>query len=647
MLIFPNGGHIVESVAELPALQNAKIIYVDFETTSGDPKLKALDPWRHCDVAGLCITVDDEPSAWYLPVAHQYGNNLPREAVEKWWLNVVSSCDMWVNHNIKFDAHVSANALGVLAECRLYCTLTMAKIIDSDRTFRGGYGLEALSLAWLHEDISDYSQRLAPYLHRNKDYGRVAIEVLGEYGCQDVLTARRLHRYIEAHLPERCKRVRDIELALTPLLFEMERTGMHVHPQELRIGEFQALNRLQEIDAELAGIVGRAFRPHVNDDCFDVLCNQYGLPVMGYTDTGNPSFDKFALVQYSHHPHAPANVIALMQEYRHLNTLIGFFLRPYQHLEIDGVLHPSYNQAVRTGRMSCRNPNAQQLSPDAKKLIHPPPGYSFISTDASQIEFRIICHYIQNPKAIAAYHENPDTDFHAWVAEMCGMARDPAKSINFMMGYGGGKKLAIKMLASNMEIVGRLQAEIDKLVAAGKINAAEADTTFATLCEEHAGRVFRRYHETFPELRQTSYRASRALKQKGYVFNLYGRERKLPEQFAHHAFSTLCQSTAADLVKERMIALAIELRGSPVRFVAQVHDEIVLIAPTEIARDPRLLCAITELLEQPECDLRVPVRWDIGVSDKDWLEASSSGLKNKYMGNSGQNPDFSCLGVYT
>ena len=75
-------------------------------------------------------------------------------------------------------------------------------------------------------------------------------------------------------------------------------------------------------------------------------------------------------------------------------------------------MHPDYNQTVRTGRMSCRRPNAQQLSKEAKELILPFDNQHFVSFDESQVEFRLIVHYIQDSKAIEAFNENPDTDFH-------------------------------------------------------------------------------------------------------------------------------------------------------------------------------------------------------------------------------------------
>jgi DNA polymerase-1 len=496
---------------------------------------------------------------------------------------------------------------------------------------RGGYSLAALSYGWLCEDISSYEASLQPYLHRNKDYGRIPADIIGAYACQDVLTVRRLDRYIAARIPEQCRQVEAVEIKMTTILFEMERTGMYVNPTELKIEEFRVLNRLSKIDDELEAIVGRSFRPHVNDDCFDVLCNQYGLPILSWTNDDdpnkphNPSFDKDALVQYSHHPYAPKDVVRLMQEYRHLNQFRNLFLVPYQELHVDGLLHPTYNQAIRTGRLSCKQPNAMQLCPEAKALVRPGKGEAILSTDASQIEFRIIVHYIQNDECTAAYLEDPDTDFHTWVAEMVGMARKPAKNVNFAMGYGQGRKSTVTQLAGSMEIVGVLEAQVDQLMREGKVTEDQRADVFNVLCTRKAEKVYRQYHQTLPELKPTAYRAGRACKAKGHVFNLYGRHRHLPLTLAHRAFNTLCQSSAADMVKERMVALheALKAVDANVEFMAQVHDEVALRGPAEVMEDPRTKRDIVAILEEPACDLRVPLRWDIGSSRVNWLEASN------------------------
>jgi DNA polymerase-1 len=619
VITFDNGVKLIQSQDELPNLVGAKDVFADFETSSGHPKLTSLNPWKNCGIAGLGVTVDKAKGAWFIP-----DEFLPTD----WWQDVLDNCERWINHNVKYDAHVSANCRGVLPACAIVDTLTLAKIIDSDRIMRGGYSLKALSKGWLHEDIEQYEARLQPYLHNNKDYGSIPVDILAEYGGQDVITNRRLWHYEDSQCPDQCRDVWNTEIELTSVLFDIERNGMCVNKAELQLTELKLLNRMQRLDDELTELVGSSFRPHVNEDCYDILCNQYGLPVLGWTNEddptkkSNPSFDKKTLAKYAAHPYAPQDVVSRIQKYRKINTQVSFFVRPYQEHQVDGRLHPSYNQCVRTGRMSCKEPNSQQLDELAKRLIHPSEGYTFLSYDYAQIEFRTIVHYIKDPVAIAAYAENPDTDFHDWVAGMCAIKRKPAKSVNFCMGYGGGKNRLISMLATNMDLVGSLKKGVDKLVTEGKIEKERAMQVFEMLCRQRAEKVFNTYHATLPSLKTTSWRAEAALKRKGYVFNACGRRRHLPEKAAHRAFNTLNQSLAADIMKERTVALAKACKGTPIRLIASVHDETLLEAPNEIANDPRTTRDIVDILEHPGVDLRVPIRVSYGRSTGNWRDAS-------------------------
>lgn len=615
MISFQNGVKLVQDINELPNLKGAKTLFQDYETSSGRHDVTSLNPWHNCQPCGICITVDDAKGSWYIPVAHHDGDdllegNLDWAKVSRWNQEIIDSADIWVNHNVKYDAHVGQNnMIDVPEDIILVDTVVLSKIIDSDRGFgRGTYGLDSLSKDWLGEDISKYEDAMEPYLKRNKDYGAVPIDIMAEYGGQDVISNRRLWKYIQARLPEQCQGVFNTEIELTRVLFEMERNGFCIDPQELMVEEYKLTSEILRLTDQLEQKVGMKVRSWANDDCFDVLCNTYGLPVLSWNDSGNPSFDKAALAQYLQHPDAPHDVVELMLKVRSMNTLNDLFVKNWQTKHIDGVLHPSFNQAVRTGRMSCKDPNAQQFSKDAKKLIHPRKGKSFFEFDYSQIEFRLIVHYIRDAVAIAAYQADPDTDFHTWVAEMCGIPRRPAKNVNFCIGYGGGKRRVLSMLSTSMDLMGEIKSIV-------KGEEHEEDL-FKLLCSKRAEDVFNKYHDTLPNLKRTTRRAAQALKQKGYVFNGAGRHRHLPIDHAHKAFNSLCQSFAADIMKERLVALYKMLKPTPLDLVCTVHDSTLGEGSEEEIADRR--DDMRHLLENPPFDIRVPLRVSYGESKESW-----------------------------
>lgn len=633
-------GTLIQMPEELPSIPSRiDRLYADFETSSGDPTKDSKNPWFDCTAIGASIAFGDGP-VWFVPRGLLLHNN--------WFADVLARTVLWINHNIKYDMHVCANDLGIIPKCKVLCTLNSAKLINSDRGFSGGYGLDALSKDWLGEDIGQYEWAMRPYIlpRQNKDYGRIPLDLLAEYANVDVRTNRELHKYILDKLPAESQDVFETEQALTYHLFNMERTGVRVDPTDLQIKQVQVLYRMLVLEAELERIVGRSFRPHVNDDVYDVLCNQYGLPVLAYTTpddddeleagakVGGPSFNKHALAMYAVHPFAPPGLVPAIQEYRKLNTFNNLFLNKWDKLNINGVMHCTFNQTVRTGRMSGSKPNLQQLNEVAKELIIPPPGYGIVSADLSQIEFRVIVHYLENKRCIEAYQNNPWTDFHNWVAETAGIPRKPAKTVNFLAGYGGGKKRMQAALSTNKDLVGNIIAAIEANPDILESHRAQA---ILDACKRKADQVYNDYHRLLPELKPTAKLAGSVCYRKGYVRNHYGRHCHKTQEASWAAFNTVCQGTAADLFKERTVAVAEEV--PEFEQTAVVHDQIVGLLPLEILErdEPEnggnhdTMRKIVHIMNSPRRPLRVPVRTGIGWSPKNWAHAQSEKREHKFF----------------
>lgn len=618
MIQYANGTRLVEASSELPEFGVVKDLFLDLETTSGDPQLDSLNPWQNCSTLGVCVTVDDAKGSWYVPVGHQFGKNVALEPTTRWISDLLKNCKRWINHNVKYDAHVLKNDLKLELndEAEMVDTVTRAKLLDSDRITSGGYSLEALSRDWLDEDVSSYKDAFDRYLVKNKDYGAVPVDIMAPYGGQDAISVRDLWLNTERRLPAQCQSIAAIETKLTRVLFDIETAGLRVDLPQIRKKQHSTLHSMLALQEAIHKLTGAAMRPHVNNDCYDLLVTRYGLPVLAYTVkngliTDSPSFDKEAMNSYLMHPDVLASqdltlVCKLILEYRKLSTLDSLFLGPYQKLAVNSELHASYNQSVRTGRLSCGKPNMQQLSPEAKALILAREGTYFLSADYSQVEFRIIVHYLNNEAAVAAYLKDPDTDFHQWVADMCGIPRKPAKNINFAIGFGAGRKKILRMLRGNMELMHSLQAE------------AHDSREFDRLCFERARHVYETYHKTLPELAWLSRVASDAVKQKGYVFDAYGRHRHMPEQLAWRAFNNVIQGSAASLMKERMVATSPRfnpaIRAFGIRQLASVHDEILFEVPQAVTAND----LIGNTMENTLVTFRVPIRVGLAKSARNW-----------------------------
>lgn len=632
MLKYDHGGFMVESIEELPKLKG-KTLYLDCETTSFDKNKMSTNPWHDCYLLGPAVKVDDS-AAYYVPVNHHSGgspdkSNLPIAAVQQWLVDLFNNTEVWVNHNIKYDAHVIKNAVGIdTSDVKKYCTLDLAKLLDSDR-YR--YGLDALSYDWLKRDISHYEEALKAYLKEGRrqilDYGFVPADVMGDYACMDVIVERDLWHYINANMPPESLRLMENSSDLVDFFLEMERNGMRIDPVDVARQELVALNRMSEIQAEIFDKIGYSIEPHKNSDCFDVLCSHFGLPVLEWTESGNPGFDKFTLEKYKGLPGAPSEIIDLMLEFRRLQTFTSVFTKRYRELHVDGYLHCSYNPTVRTGRSSCKEPNMQQLMKEAKKLIIPREGHTIISCDYSQIEFRVIVHYINDYECIKSYENDEFTDFHSWVQNMCQIPRTPAKTCNFLMGYGGGKAKLVEQLSRVPDLVSSIREDVEKL----DVSDDEKMKIFESRAKTRGLEVYTIYHETLPGLKRTSRKAMHRVYERGFVVNLYGRRRKLPSKMAHKAFNSLCQGTAADLMKVQMVELWkwLKVHYPRVKIIGVVHDEVVLEAPDDDVCD-HLLDAICFLLEDVDVPIRVPIRTSIGTSKDNWCIAGDEDDVRKF-----------------
>lgn len=638
-MIKVHNGFIVEHSSELPRLQDAKVLYMDFETTSGENSVKAFHARRGHSIAGIACAADDSP-VFYIPTGHRYLDGRPQEGnIEGWkpWLKeVVGSCAEWCNHNVKFDAHF-ADMAGATFNGSLYCTLAGAKLLDADRLYKGGYGLDVLSRDWFSEDISHYNAKIKTYLDaiklpRNKkahDYGLLPISDCGEYAIQDVHVTKALRTHIQSTLPDECREVHNTEQKVVACLFDVEKQGMRVNIQRCQEVELSSLVKMCRWEERLKEILGREINPTSANDCYDVLCNHYGLPILSRSeDTGNPSFDKDALKQYLRHPSVKgpiAEVVDLIRQHRKSSTLLNFFVKPYQELAVDGIMYPEYNPSVRSCRMSCKKPNAQQLDTAAKHLVEPLG--AFLSCDYSQIEFRIICHYIRDEAAIAAYTKDPDTDFHQWVANLCGIERDPAKSVNFACAFGAGKCKVLSMLQGNMTLMTNVDAELDKAIAEGRAKLDDRALLFEAMCEARAKYVYQTYHNRLPGIKQVARDAANIAASRGYARSSHRRHLHLPPTFAHIAFNRTVQASAAEVLKERFVAIAPRfnavIRDLGITITALVHDEFLFDGPRDVIADPHTHTLIASILENVDRFV-VPMRIGMKRSDQSWADCDST-----------------------
>lgn len=662
MIELGNNFHIVENIIELPNLQNRREIFCDIESQRNfdDDKLGGLYPFKGDKICGFSISADDDPAVWYIPINHEREptRNLPEKQVMDWARDILTSCYEWINHYVKFDAMFFAVGHDVQFDCRLVCTLNLAKLVYSDRS---SYKLKPLCKDWLEYDTESQDRVLA-YLSSTgfKSYSSVPIDTLGYYANDDVRMNRGLYRYIQKDMQVRIeetmmedgsnihgdavKQLIETEIKLTSVLFDMEKRGLRIDVDECRLESARALKIMIDGGEKIEKLTGQEFT-NSNACMKRILLDQLKLPILStikekdengrWFDTGRPCFDKDAMALYDCHPSVTSNpkihdLIGTISAFRKEQQYNSLFLECFLRLNVNGVVHPNYNQSVRTGRLSCSAPNSQQQNQRSKKLIHPHKGEGFISDDYSQIEYRLMVHYAEMEQAIKAYNEDPTTDYHQWVADLLLIIRKPAKQLNFGMVYGEGQAAVCKTLSSNPEIIELMGNKVNKMIDEGLLSPELRVMKFNELCKTHATKSYHAYHAKFPEIKKLSRRAINAAIRRGFIFNKYGRRRYLPGKATYKALNSLIQSCAADVIKERMIALSprynSESRKWGISLNANVHDEVLSGVPLEVLRDPALHKFLKETLEYTTQSFKVPITIGLGLSHQNWSIAAGDAV---------------------
>jgi DNA polymerase I-like protein with 3'-5' exonuclease and polymerase domains len=298
-----------------------------------------------------------------------------------------------------------------------------------------------------------------------------------------------------------------------------------------------------------------------------------------------------------------------------LNKTRTTFLQSYVlDNQVGGRIHAQFNPlrdddgGTVSGRFSSSDPNLQNLparnegvGPLVRGLFLPEEGQLWAACDYSQQEPRLTVHYAALAKcsgaeaAVAAYQNDPTTDYHQLVAELTGLPRGQAKSLNLGMIYGmGGARLCHTLGLPT----------VMKTLRSGKtleVPGEEGDT------------IIKQYHAKLPFVRELQEAVRRRAENTGYIRTLLGRRCRFGEgkDYAHKALNRLIQGSAADQSKAAMLNL---WEGHGIAPLVVVHDELGCSVESE---EQGSLVARTMEEATP---LRVPSRADVGYGAS-WGEA--------------------------
>ena len=397
-----------------------------------------------------------------------------------------------------------------------------------------------------------------------------------------------------------------LELPLVPVLAQMQKRGicLDLNAFEVFLKEVQA--ELETLTAEIYLQAGEEFNIRSSQQLQHILFDRLELPKAGKTKGGALSTSQEALEKLA----GKHEIIDTILEFRKLEKIRSTYLEPFPQLvDETGRIHTSFNQmATATGRLSSSNPNLQnipvrgQLGSRMRSCFVASPGKLLISADYSQIELRVLAHLSQDPALLSAFRHGEDIHrstasllFEKPQEEITAEERRNAKTINFGIIYGmGAQKLARELKISMNEAKEFITRYYNKL---------------STL---------KKYYDTI--IQQAT--------QDGFVTTMAGRRRFIADinsanaqalsQARRQAVNTVIQGSAADIIKIAMLNVSNDTRLTSLgaRLILQVHDELVLEAPSSTAKGiGERLAEIMGKVDVNGKTLSVPLLVDWGMAE--------------------------------
>ena len=405
---------------------------------------------------------------------------------------------------------------------------------------------------------------------------------------------------------EQFKLYTDIELPLSLVLFEMEKTGILVDRAGLKKYEEDLSVSIDELEKKIYEEAGEEFNILSPKQLGVILFEKMNMPSSKKTKTGYSTSADVLEKLAADYPFV-SNIL----EYRTLTKLKSTYaVGLASAIGSDGRIHSHFLQTVTaTGRISSAEPNLQNipvrtdLGRQLRKVFIPKDNCIFADADYSQIELRILAHLSNDTTLIDAF--NSDKDIHAVTAskvfnvpidEVTSAQRRAAKVVNFGIIYG----MSSFSLGQDLEIT-----------------------------RKDAEKYIKEYFEGYPGIRKYLDTCVESAKEKGYSLTAFLRRRPIPElkasQFMQREFgkrvamNAPIQGTAADIMKIAMINVrdALKKNGLSSEILIQVHDELLL----EIKNDEKdEVVKILQTEMENAYKLSVPLSVDLNVGEN-WYEA--------------------------
>ena len=399
----------------------------------------------------------------------------------------------------------------------------------------------------------------------------------------------------------------DIELKLASILANMEKEGILVDKDYLDSLESEIKEKLKTLEEKIYAISEEEFNISSPKQLGVILFEKLNIPYPKKSKNSNYSTDKEVLDKIRlFNP-----IVSLVEEYRMLSKLnSNYVVGLKEQIMSDNKVHTIYNQCLtRTGRLSSKDPNLQNIPNHdeygrlIRKCFVSQEGYTFLSSDYSQIELRLFAE-LSNVESLKEAFINSE-DIHSFTAskifnkdikDVTKEERSRAKAVNFGIIYG----ISSFGLANDLGI---------------NVNDAKD--------------FIDRYMEKFDGIKDYMKKEVDDAKEKGYVTTIMNRKRYIDEikasnymirmQGERMALNTPIQGSGSDILKKAMIDIDSEFKEKNIKskMLLQIHDELIFEVKEE---EIEIVKEIVKEKMENAFKLSVPLVVDINMG-KDLYEA--------------------------
>lgn len=573
----------------LEKINSELFISVDTETTG-------LNPYQGDRLFSIIIGTSSE--VYYFNF-QDYGDGSPfisRDYVSRLRFLFINVLRTVFFANAKFDLHILSQDGVDNFKCKIHDVLVAERLLNNDVP---KHSLDSVANRYGYKKdkaVSDYikEHKLFEWVEipgkekrdRRPFYNKVPLDIIHPYGEKDARITFDIGMKQRALLskefgmpaPRRPPiSIVDMEFELTKVCYKMEKEGMLVNPNFCNEKAMYETQVYEAASREFHDKTGVKFIDSAK--CLSPIFQKIGLQPPK-TEGGRDSFTDAWLSVLD------TPLAGIIRKYRAHSKVANTYYRNFLwYSDPSGYVHANINQSgTRTGRFSYDDPNLQNV-PDSevRSSFIPPKDFCLVSIDFKQQEYKVMLDYALQMDLLKAVRDE-GLDVHEATAKLMGVDRTPAKTLNFMLLYGGGVvKLALSLFPvttgeSELWVIWKKhkgwKLDSEDKVFEKYVSQKIIDENLPHLLKAEELRDL--YFKKLPGIRDLISNIKKRAEDTGFIVTWAGRKLKFKKEFAYKAPNGLIQGGCADIVKYAMIEIDKLLTPLKSKMLVQVHDELIL-----------------------------------------------------------------------